>query len=345
VPVSLASELPTRLCENFSNEPGSSKNQISQQKLSPKQISKQLTKKWPDVKQELDFLAKHLSKTCLVKAITILSDARKYRFLRKRTPKYGSMCKAFREDELERFFSVIDDPKMHLLFSFQATIGLRIGEAIRINIKDINLRTRELRIFTEKSKKTDFLLIPIQFFDRVIRYIEAYEKEIAAAKGFLFFSFTPGRRPQETEPCVTTHTARDIFRRYLKKAKLEEVYGYSVGTKPHPLYRLSSHSLRHYAITNFCRKNGGNAVLTSKYARHSNLQTTMGYIHTDKNELYEGIERAQDTKLLDRIKRMQGRTWMLSDGIRAERINLSKNSRKQEPQITIQAVYNTSKLQ
>jgi integrase len=273
--------------------------------LSPKQISKQLTKKWPEVKEELDFLAKNLSKTRLVRAITILSDARKYRFLRKRTPKYGSMCKAFREDELERFFSVIDDPKLHLLFSFQATMGLRIGEAVHINIKDINLRTRELRIFTEKSKKTDFLLIPIQFFDRVIRYIESYEKEIAAARGFLFFSFTPGRRTLDTEHHLTTHSARDFFRRYLKKAKLEEVYGFTAGAKARALYRLTPHSLRHYAITNFVRRNGGNAVLASRFARHSNLQTTMVYIHTDKNELYEGIERAQDNELLDRIRKVQ----------------------------------------
>jgi integrase len=267
-----------------------------------------LTKQWPELKKQLQFLGKNLTKWNLVKAITILSEARKSRFLRRKTPKYGSMNKSFTDEELERFFNMLDDPKMHMLFSFQAIIGLRIGEAIRVNIKDINLRTRELRIFTEKSGKTDYLLIPIQFFDRVIKYIDAYEKEIAKAKGHLFFSLEPGHRTQNTALHITTHTARTVFQKCMRKAKLDEIYGYTSGTNPKPLYRLTPHSLRHYAITNFCRKNGGNVMLASKFARHTNLQTTMVYIHAEKNELYESIERAQDDRLMKKIKEMQEAT-------------------------------------
>ncbi len=270
-----------------------------------REISKGLGKKWPEVKGELEHLGCYLSKGSLVKAITILSEARKRRFLRSKRPKYGSMNKGFTEEELERFFSVIDDPKAHLLFSFQAILGLRIGEAVRVNIQDINLKTRELRIFTEKSGKTDYLLIPEKLFEVALRYIAAFEKEIAAYKGYLFFSIGKGRRTQESKPHITTQTARFVFRDYMKKAKLAEVYGYSVGAGPRQLYRLSPHSLRHYAITNFCRKNGGNAVLASKFARHTNLQTTMVYIHTEKEELYESIERAHDTKILERVRAMQ----------------------------------------
>ena len=68
---------------------------------------------------------------------------------------------------------------------------------------------------------------------------------------------------------------------------------------------LRPHSLRHYAITNFCRKNGGNVALASRFARHANLQVTMGYIHTAKDELYESIERADNRKLLNRIRKLQ----------------------------------------
>ena len=129
-----------------------------------------------------------MSKTRLVSAITVLSEARKRRFLRSRRPKYGSMNKGFREEELERFFRFVEDPKFKLMFSYQAILGLRIGEAVRINVKDINLKTKELRIFTEKSGKTDYLLIPDQLFNSTLDFISAYEKEIADAKGFLFFS-------------------------------------------------------------------------------------------------------------------------------------------------------------
>lgn len=267
----------------------------------------QVTNQWQHIKKELEFLGRYLSKRHLCQAITILSDSRKSRFLRRKTPKYGSMQKGFREEELKKFFSVIDDPKLHLLFSFQAILGLRIGEAARVNIKDINLRTRELRIFTEKARVTDYLIIPIPLFEQVIKYVNAYEKEIAECKGFLFFSLVPGRRTKNTEPHLTTHTIRDAFRKYLESAGLDEVYGYSAAEKPKALQRLSSHSLRHYAITNFCKKNGGNAVLASKFARHSNMQTTMIYIHTEKAELYESIERANDERLIRKVKKMQER--------------------------------------
>jgi len=56
--------------------------------------SKSISKQWPAVKNQLELLAGSLSKTRLVSAITILSEARKRRFLRSRRPKYGSMNKA-----------------------------------------------------------------------------------------------------------------------------------------------------------------------------------------------------------------------------------------------------------
>ena len=150
--------------------------------------------------------------------------------------------------------------------------------------------------------------MPMPLFDAALAHIEAYEKDIARAKGCLFFSFGPGRRTGNTEPRVTTDTARVAFMNYIEKAKLDEIYGYTSGDNPRPLHRLSPHSLRHYAITNFCKKNGGNVMLTGKFARHTNLQTTMIYIHTQKDELYEGINRAQDSRLLDKIRKLQEKT-------------------------------------
>jgi len=270
-----------------------------------RQVGKQLTRRWPEVKDEIALFGRCMTKWNLVKAIGILSEARKSRFLRRKTPKYGSMNKGFTEEELERFLSVVNSPKMHLLFSYQAILGLRIGEAVRLNIRDLNLKEREIRIFTEKSGKTDYLLIPEKLFEATIQYIAAYEKDISAAGGFLFFSLAAGRRKPKTEPHLTTETARFAFHDYIRKAGLQQIYGYTVGPKPKPLYRLSPHSLRHFAVTNFCRKNGGNVMLAGKFARHTNLQTTMTYIHTEKDELYRSIERAQDGELLERVRKMQ----------------------------------------
>ncbi len=270
-----------------------------------RQISKELSQNWPAIKEEMEYLGRYLTKWNLVKAITLLSDARKVRFLRSKKPRYGTMNKGFVDEELERFFAAIDDQRFYLLFSYQAMLGLRIGEAVRININDLNLKNREIRIFTEKSGKTDYLIVPQKLFESTISYIGQHEAEIASSSGFLFFPVACGRNDRTTEPHVTSETARKFFRVYVEKAKLQEIYAYTKGARPVPLYRLTPHSLRHYAITNFCRKNGGNMMLASKFARHNNVQITMTYVHVQKNELYESIERAQNKDLLEKVRKMQ----------------------------------------
>jgi integrase len=254
---------------------------------------------WSQIRAELQFLARYASKDKLAEAITVFSEGRKSRFLRRRTPKYGSMNKGFTHEELQKFFSVVDDSRMRLLFSFQAVLGLRVGEAVRIHIKDLNLKTRELKIETEKARTLDFLLVPEQLFNATLEYVRNFEAEITAAGGYLFFA---------QKRHLSISYARQKFNKYIKKAKLYEAYGFSNDAKPRTLTRLTTHSLRHHAITNHSRKNNGNVVLVNRFARHRRLQTTMIYIYTGKDELYRSIERAQDTELLERVRRMQGET-------------------------------------
>jgi len=44
---------------------------------------------------------------------------------------------------------------------------------------------------------------------------------------------------------------------------------------------------------------------TFKFSLFSNLHATMAYLHAEKNELYESIERTQDNKILNKIKKIQ----------------------------------------
>lgn len=87
---------------------------------------------------------------------------------------------------------------------------------------------------------------------------------------------------------------RKVFRQYTELDNLDEVYDTSEesekGRGTRHLHLLTTHSLRHYAITRFARATNGNIILASKFARHSEPSTTMRYIHTDKKELYEAID-------------------------------------------------------
>lgn len=93
-----------------------------------------------------------LSEERLKRLMKVVSLARKRRFKgNSGRVKYGNtMNRGFTEYEIKQFFSVIKNPKHYLLFQYQANLGLRVGEAVKINVKDINSQTRELKIFAPK---------------------------------------------------------------------------------------------------------------------------------------------------------------------------------------------------
>ncbi|MDE1865465.1 MAG: site-specific integrase [Candidatus Micrarchaeota archaeon] len=226
----------------------------------------------------------------------ITTQVRQYyvkRYVHSKHLKYGNLNKGFTESEVQAFFFAIEDnDEMRLLFEYMATLGFRIGEVVRLNANDINLQTRELRLRSEKSRKLDALIIPKQLFQNTIDYMAKYKDIIKVAQGYLFFS--DKQWSKRAEPYIDADYVRKKFREYTKKAGLDEVYDTSTeregGRATRRLHRLTSHSLRHYAISRFSQRTNGNLVLTSRFARHSNPNTTMIYIHSDKRELYEAIE-------------------------------------------------------
>ncbi len=171
-------------------------------------------------------------------------------------------------------------------------MGFRIGEVVRVNITGIDFKSREFKFRSEKSRRLDSLIIPIQLFKETIDYIRKNQEQIGKSGGYLFF--TEKEKSSREEPYLEQNYVRKVFREYIQEANLDEIYDTSTetgfGRKERKLHLLTTHSLRHYAITRFARQTNGNVVLASKFARHSDPNTTMRYIHADKRELYEAID-------------------------------------------------------
>jgi integrase len=233
------------------------------------------------------------------------------KFARNQPPKYGSLNKGFTEQEVQSFFRTINNPKLRLLFYYQAQLGLRIGEAVKVNVKDIDFNSRELKIRTEKAHTLNTLIVPMPLFKLTLEYIQQYEQYIQK-DGYLFFK-EEGKYSHRDEPYLSTDYVRNSFRYYVQKAGLDEVYDSSDETNysrtPRRLHRLTTHSLRHYAITSFAKQTNGNVVLTSKFARHRSTGVTQTYISTTKQELYQEIDNTfsqQAERLKRRIIDMEG---------------------------------------
>ena len=84
-----------------------------------------------------------------------------------------------------------------------------------------------------------------------------------------------------------------------KSSGLDSIYDYSEedGKRNRALHRLTTHSLRHYAITHFAKATNGNIVQTCRFARHAKPETTMRYISRDNEELYKSIDFAFSNRL------------------------------------------------
>ena len=258
-----------------------------------------------DFSETLKQVSMNVSWHQLQKLQSVLHKTQTKRFAGKRkTPKYGSISKAFSDTQLERFLHVIDSDKFRLLFSYQAQLGLRIGEAVRVNINSIDLETRELTLKTEKAQVMDSLLIPMPLFKETVDFISKHKAEIEKAQGYLFYA--DKLRTKRPEPYLEQNYVRRRFREYVRMTGLDEVYDTSDESSPErsvrQLHRLTTHSLRHYAITSFARQTNGNLVLTSRFARHSDPSTTMTYISTRKEELYKQIDNAFSLNEAQRLK-------------------------------------------
>ncbi len=223
------------------------------------------------------------------------------RFRKSRIPKYGNLNKGFTEYEIQRFFKAIDNDKFRLLFSYQAQLGLRIGEVLRLNLKAINFQTRELTLKTEKARILDTLLIPAPLFKQTMEFIKANMTQIEQANGYIFFKDCASAN---SAVYLDTNYVRNRFRCYVKLADVDQVYDISeesASRTPRRLHRLTTHSLRHYAITSFSKQTNGNVVLTSRFARHASPETTMIYISTKKEELYKELDSI-DMDSVERLK-------------------------------------------
>lgn len=97
---------------------------------------------------------------------------------------------------------------------------------------------------------------------------------------------------------VSKHAMRNFFKLYLKKAQLDDFYVelYTVGkqcygkAKSRKLYRLSTHSLRHYFVTEVYKKTL-NPVVTQKCARHRNFRSTSYYINIDPKDTIDALDK------------------------------------------------------
>lgn len=180
------------------------------------------------------------------------------------------LCKVLTKEELSAFFDACDNPKYKMIFMLIYGSGLRIGEAANLRVEDID--SKKMRIFVREGKgnKERYTILPKVSLEMLREY---YKKERPNhPEGYLFLN-------REGNP-LKIERMRVFFRRYRRKAKIDDEF--------------VVHSLRHSFATDLIER-GATLIQVKELMGHSNIRSTMEYVHVANIEL--GLESPIDAFL------------------------------------------------
>jgi len=192
-----------------------------------------------------------------------------------KTPKrVKSLPKSLNEDEVKRLIRAVDaDTRKRkftrtrdkLILSLLYSSGLRVSELVSLNVNDIDLKERTIRIRGKGNK------------DRIVLFDQKTKKLI---KDYL------RERTQESEYLFLNRFGKPLTPRYIQIAIKN--YAIKAGIKK----KVTPHILRHSFATHLL-KNGVDIRAIQQLLGHSNLSTTQIYTSVDMGTLKNLYDRAK----------------------------------------------------
>ena len=164
------------------------------------------------------------------------------------------------KEELSAFFNACDNYMYKTIFMMIYGSGLRVSEAVNLKIEDID--SKKMRIFVRGGKggKDRYTVLPKVSLEMLRKYYKIYKPK--HPEGYMFLNREGNR--------IKTERTREYFRRYRRKAKIDE--------------KFVVHSLRHGFATDLIER-GASILEVKELMGHSNIRSTMEYIHVAKVEL------------------------------------------------------------
>lgn len=142
-----------------------------------------------------------------------------------------------------------------LLLAMLGTMGLRRGEAARLEIEDVDLD--EKRLFYLGKARTDEE--PMTIPDEIVVMLRTWIDARGVKAGPLFINFS-------------------------RSKTVERLSGRSIDRICHAYGLGRAHGLRHSAVTRALDKYEGNLRKVAKFSRHKNIQTLLKYDDNRKDE-------------------------------------------------------------
>ena len=189
--------------------------------------------------------------------------------------KKKTVYKVLTKEELSTFFDVCDNFKFKTIFMLVYGSGLRIGEVANLRIEDIDSKNMRIFVRAGKGNKERYTILPKQSLEMLRTYWSKYRQN--KRRGRIFLS--------ETGKAITVGVIREHFRKYRKKAKINE--------------KATLHTLRHNFATDLIER-GATLIQVKELMGHSNIRSTMEYVHVANVKL--DLESPLDAFLKGEVK-------------------------------------------
>ena len=171
-----------------------------------------------------------------------------------------TVYKVLTKEELSTFFNVIENYKFKTIFMLIYGSGLRVGEVVNLRVEDIDSKNMRIYVREGKGNKERYTILPKKSLEMLRKYWKKYRQH--KRRGRIFLS--------ETGKAITIGVIREHFRKYRRKARLNE--------------KITVHTLRHCFATDLIER-GASILEVKELMGHSNIRSTMEYIHVAKVEL------------------------------------------------------------
>jgi len=215
-------------------------------------------------------------------------------FLPKRSlkaSKFGENLHYLTEENVQRLWDVIDNYEHKLMLRLIYELGCRVGEFVQIRLRHTNFLENSIFFPAEntKTKERRTSYVPQGLMNELKDYLKREgmmtrrEETIKDPDAYLLPS------TQNSTGHITTRRWQHIFKGYIEKAGIQEVYGYD--NQGRPLYKYTIHSLRHSHVRHYVQKVPLAAV--QRQVGHKSLQTTEIYLKLADEDVRKAYESAR----------------------------------------------------
>ncbi len=181
-------------------------------------------------------------------------------------------------EEIMKMIDGVGNLKHRTILMLLYSSGMRISEIANLRIADIDSKNMRIKIVQGKGNKDRFTILSEQVLQELRAYYIIYKP-----KEYLFNGFRPGKR-------YSTRSIQHLMQKALTKVGLENK-------------NFTIHTIRHSFATHLL-DSGTDLHTIKELLGHSNLQTTMKYMHLTCRRIdqivnpYDALLLAKDNNLL-----------------------------------------------